>query len=450
MAILAQRKEDDKSSENDTVDTNDEDKKKANEAYSTLRDAAMKAYHSLVVYGSSMDLSAQSGDSNISNSDDEVVLLSETRRKRLLTAGRKLWMEIRGNPEIFSDMVLSSSQVDSSQSVDVSSYEGKKSKAIAGAYARAVTARLVFLNYIDTRSSIGRAPELFNGEWDDTKTASLQELKFGLKLFSRAGKTMLEHKKDARSSYDTLSLAVSCFDAISDLASGGNEEAAKEVQKLYDEAFDAIALLPNAASLFGQLDSNRVPRKGDDVKHVPWQRLVLKNLERVESFVDSHCNVFKGTEDDSIKQSASKLSTLQRFLPSLARLCCKHGSHFMKIREYENANKCLKIALASSNNCLIGVKRELDPDCKSKSNTMLQNLEKELVVVTIEAFYLLSLSYQRSGMKDKAVLCLDKIESFMQEQHDRDMELHSKVMNMLSDGKAFVFSEGAATSSLAG
>ena len=81
---------------------------------------------------------------------------------------------------------------------------------------------------------------------------------------------------------------------------------------------------------------------------------------------------------------------------------------------------------------------------------MLHNLESELVVVTIEAFYLLSVSYQSSGQKDKALMCLDSVEKYMKEQHIRDNDLHSTVMNKLSNGKDFVFSEGAATSSLEG
>ena len=81
---------------------------------------------------------------------------------------------------------------------------------------------------------------------------------------------------------------------------------------------------------------------------------------------------------------------------------------------------------------------------------MLHNLESELVVVTIEAFYLLSVSYQSSGQKDKALTCLDQVEQYMNQQHTSDNDLHSTVMNKLSSGKDFVFSEGTATSALEG
>ena len=471
MAILTHRKDEQNASKSTSeINLNNDDKKESNDAYAKLRDAAMKAYHSLVVYGSSMDLSAQSSSTR-DNNNDVAVLLSSVRRARLLDVGKNLWMTIRNNPDLWA----------ANECCDFVSFEGKKSKATAGAYSRAIAARLIFLNYIDTRCTIGRAPELHCGrDGNDNTNASLQELIFGLKLFSRAGRALLEHnRKDARSSYDSLSLAVSCYDAISAMATNGNGEAADNVKELFDEAFDAVSMLPNAASLFGeqqQSGNDRVPRKKDG-KQVPWQSLVLTNLEKAESFVDSHCNVFRSVGGGH--HSTSNLATLQRFLPSLARLCYKvrhallleyvvifflgplltsttslctqHGSHFVKLREHENANKALQIALKSTNSCINEVRKELDQESKSsKSRQMLHNLESELVVVTIEAFYLLSVSYQSSGQKDKALTCLDQVEQYMKEQHTSDNDLHSTVMNKLSSGKDFVFSEGTATSALEG
>ena len=82
---------------------------------------------------------------------------------------------------------------------------------------------------------------------------------------------------------------------------------------------------------------------------------------------------------------------------------------------------------------------------------MIHNLEAELVVVSIEALHLLSICYQSSpGGKKKALRCLDRIETYMKEQYDRDNELFSSVMNRLSNGDSFIFSEGGATSALEG
>jgi len=451
VATLAHRKEEDNASRvsnNNDMNMN-QIKKESNDAYGKLRDAAMKAYHSLVVYGSSSDLSAQSVDKE--NNSNNVVQLSDVRRSRLLEMGRKLWMTIRNNPDLFNDMISQDSKVSVADGSGdfVTSFEGLKSKAIAGGYARAVAARLVFLNYIDTRCSVGSsAPQLHPVSNVASKsTASLQELVFGLKLFSRAGRVILEHNKDARASFDSLSLAVSCFDNISTMATNGNGEAADQLKDIIEEAFHAISMLSNSASLFGQLEGgggDRIPRKKDAGKNVaPWQSLVIRNLELAESFVDAHCNV---------STSTSKLATLSHYLPSLSRLSLKHGSHFLKLgKEHENAKKALRIALSATNQCLSEVRKELDQESKSpKSRQMLQNLEKEMVVVSIESFFMLSASYQSSGEKKKALMCLDSVEKYTNEQNDRDNALQTNITNTLSSGKDFVFSEDAATSALEG
>ena len=319
---MAQGKEKDNVS---NLNMNDKDKKKINAAYANLRDAAAKAYHALVIYGSSIDLSCQGEGSEAKDkSTDSVSTMSEARRSRLHDVGRNLWMTIRNNFELFNDMVGNTS----SEAVgeDFALFEGQKCKAVAGGYARVIAARLVFLDYIDTRCSIGRPPVLHDASLSDgRKSPSLQELVFGLKLFSRAGRAILDHnRKDARASFDSLSLALACFDAISMMAAGGNGEAGDQLKGLYDESFEAFTMLPDSASLFGaERDKDdgdtQVVRRND----VPWQKLVIKSLERAESFIDNHCNVFKTKSSTAGDLSASKLATLQRYLPSLARLCYK-------------------------------------------------------------------------------------------------------------------------------
>lgn len=129
----------------------------------------------------------------------------------------------------------------------------------------------------------------------------------------------------------------------------------------------------------------------------------------------------------------------------------QHGSHFVKLEDYESAGKALQIALKSTDACLSEVRHELEegPRRRSKAAQILHNLETELVVVSIEAFYLLSVSYMKSGSKGKALMCLDRIERYMSEQHARDDELYSNVMDRLSSGED-VFSEGGAVSALEG
>ena len=114
MAILAHRKDE------LSFSTNEEDRK-SNIADLQLRDAAATAYHSLVMYGSSVDLSATTSAEDDSN---DTAVLSDTRRSRLLDIGRNLWMSIRNNPELFSGTI---SQDKANDGSDFASFEDKES-----------------------------------------------------------------------------------------------------------------------------------------------------------------------------------------------------------------------------------------------------------------------------------------------------------------------------------
>ena len=294
------------------LNRDDETKRNGNVVYLRLRDAASKAYHALVAYGSSMDLSIEM--------KNDGRFLSEARRSKLLDVGRNLWMNIRNNPELFNDAIP---QDGGAGGDEFATFDGRKNMAatiartVAGGYIRAIAARLVFLNYIDTRCGIGRPPKLHDPnsvQGDSARSSpSPQELVFGVKLFSRSGRAILEHdRKGAQGSYDLLTLAACCFDAIAIMASSGSGEAAQRLKDSLDEAFDAMTMLANAASLLGEPKCVGDGDNEHDGVVVPWQTLVLKDLERVESFVNDHCS-----------HSTSKFATLQRFLPSLARLCYK-------------------------------------------------------------------------------------------------------------------------------
>jgi tetratricopeptide (TPR) repeat protein len=403
-----------------------------------------------------MDLSSNEKEQAEKNAKNDVVVmvsslfLSESRRKKLLDVGRSLWMTIRNNPELFNDSSMIP-EVDESTVVAGRSllFKDRQNKAVASGYARAIAARLIFVDYINTRCSVGIPPKLqeaidrMEGA-DNTyrSTPSLQEVVFGLKTFSRSGLAILKHDRKC-AAYDLLSLASSCFEYISSMAESGNTEAAVGLKDSLDECFDALSMLPNAASLFGE---SRIENTTHDFQQdaivKPWQTLVLNALEGAKSFIDRHCR------SDMISVHR------QRFLPTVARLCCKHGAFFVKLCQYENAEKALSIALNSTNDCLNEIRQELENDNNDNNRKLkggrqaLHNLEAELVVLSIEAFYLLSVTYQSSSKKEKAIICLDRIQSYMEEQHARDNELHSQVMTTLGSGKDFVFSERGSISSI--
>ena len=486
---------------NNTYNNNEqrETEKKDGMHVTQLRHAAMETYHALVQYGSLFDLSAYEDDiedavkdkdeSATKNAGTNDIFVSEVRRSRLVKMGRSLWMTIRSNPELFNDLIsenCASSGVGDSLwrgGDDFPSFEAKKCQAIASGYVRAIAARLIFLDYIDTRCHIGCPPKLHGRSSPHSAHGrgipSAEELVFGFKIFSRAGTAILTHgrEKDARASHDTLSLAVCCFDAIQDMAKKGNGQAAQELKGLLDEAFDAYSMLTNAASLFGYMATTQCSLPRDDFNSSlfsssveqnvveKWPSLVLAHLKQAENFLKENCNVsfannYIDDHDDGrdIPQNISKLIALQRYLPSLARLASKHGSHFAKLgakkgdsQFYDHANGALHVALKTTDCCLREIRQALEDEShqrdkkKGMNLQVLHNLEAELIVVSIEAFYLLSFVYQSTGKKEQAIVCLDQIEKYMQEQQHMDERLFSNVMNALCEGKEFIFSETGAS-----
>lgn len=248
-------------------------------------------------------------------------------------------------------------------------------------------------------------------------------------------------------------------------------EAAEEIKGLLDDAFDAFSLLPNAAAQFAEQSE-----KNSNEAVNNWPSLVIEHLKQAKKLLDDFCNL----DSNGSRLTVSRAAILQRYLPSLARLCYKvssgeiesardgsevclhlnssslqHGSQLVKIDECEHARNALHIALDTTNSSLnevrAAIKKENDPlnDLSSRKVKGLQlqvlhNLEADLVVVTIEAFYVLSNIFQSEGQHDKAIQCLDMIEKYMEEQKDRDDELYAAAMSKVDSD---LFSEGAITAS---
>ena len=324
--------------------------------------------------------------------------------------------------------------------------EQKRQRAIAGGYIRTIAVRLIFLQYIDTRCSKGCPPTLHDRrDGNKAQTPSPKELVFGLKVLSKGGRAILQHGKTARDSHDTLSLAISCFNVLSGMAKSDGEAANEMKDVLLDEAFDVYSALPNAAALFEKEHHADMSTKEDDAStqadnsSVDWPTIILQHLDAAKNFIDEHCN--EALNDEG--KSALKYAALQRFLPQLARLCLKQGSHFAEIGMNEHAMKALNIDLTATNSCLANIKQEKDRTEKKNEAQMLQNLEADIVVLSIESFYLLSTVLQSLGEKQDALGCLDQVEIYMNEKHERDEELHGNTMSDLGSGNDFVFSEDA-------
>lgn len=357
---------------------------------------------------------------------------------------RDLWKIIRTNPDLFNDIIsdVTTNNFDITAS---SSLEQKRQRAIAGGYIRTIAVRLIFLTYIDTRCSRGCPPTLHERhDGNKAHNPSPKELVFGLKVLSKGGRAILQHEKSARDSHDALSLAISCFNVLSGMAQN-NGEAANELKDVLDEAFDVYSSLPNAAALFEGEQADSMSSKGEDSSTqadaaiVDWPTIVLKHLDAATNFIDEHCNAALSEES----KSALKYAALQRFLPQLAKLCLKQGSHFADIGMNEHAMKALNIDLTATNSCIYHVKEEKARTQKKNEANMLQKLAADVVQVSIESLYVLSAVLQTLGRKQDAIGCLDQVEKYLTEQHGLDKELYGETMNALGNGEDFVFSEDA-------
>lgn len=293
----------------------------SNIIYANLRNSSFKAHKCLVEYGSVVDMSTQeNGDDDHSINGDDFKennpILCEDRRSKLMKFGKNLWIIVRSNPDLFNDIISrENGENDGGDESFISLFEGKKHQAVAGGYIRAIAARLVLLNYIDTGGRIGHPPSLRQHEL----LTSVKTLGFGLKTFCRAGRAILTYNKsDPRGAYDSLSLAKSCFNTIQTL-SKTNGEAANELPGLVDEAFDVFFMLPNAASIFGSSSA-------DEIGGIKWPSLVMSHLKQAETFLNENCDTSFDNGElrcEESKTPGSKFAILQRYMPLLARLCYK-------------------------------------------------------------------------------------------------------------------------------
>lgn len=292
----------------------------------------------------------------------------------------------------------------------------QKHRAAASGYVRAIAARLVLIEHIRTKNKITPELILFPSEIDAASDkdkmlnpntepgesspskaspptssprpnlspvpkASCNELEFGLKSFARAGRAVLMHGADSNAAYSMLSLAVGCWEGMvakaehesiataSTKVSSKNTspltEAAESARRNLDEAFDGLALLPDAASLVSTHPNASLPfiqlkidhqnmKQSDDTsspspqkkKHASsdneaanhTQRVgspchVLAQLKRLEDFVARICLCREAKDTNGTANefdsytiqdaAAANLAVVQRYLPCLARVSYK-------------------------------------------------------------------------------------------------------------------------------
>jgi len=422
--------------------------------YSKLLKHAISAHSLLIELGSFVELG------NFEHGA-KCAMLEKNIRGQLNNSGRKMWLLIKNNPQLFRDHVTSVTQSEDPTNVNVT-HDGERDlaqdaksllhimerkRAAASGYIRCIAARLVLIENIRTlklpipeleykTNSIGR--EIFRPTCD--------EMEFGLKCFSRAGRAILTHASDPFVAYLTLSMAITCWEGIRAYDHGDNEVSQpKHASKLHtDDVFESFLLLVESASQVAISDVRAtLPEKKGSIGS---PESILHHLCRLKDFVTSQrlrSVISSGGEPHAEEKtkieeaSATNLLTIQRYLPSLARICYKHGNRFARLANYTSAEEALHIALCTTDECLAKVRKEIEKKKNGKEMKLgrfhqsLQIQEQEMLVLSKQSFYVLCRVFQSTGKKIEANKCLDRIETYIDHQQQRDDEIFRDTMNHL-------------------
>lgn len=290
---------------------------------------------------------------------------SESTRERWRNVGRSIWMMIRSHPAVFSD---------------AKQHRNLSSRAISGGYTRAIAARLILLNGFLTKDSDLVALKM-NSEDESSSVLSMDELEFGLKCFSRAGRCLLSNENDSDSntsklSFVTLHLASICWKAMKvEISKSPTDSFERErIENAFEEAFDAMAILPDAAVFVYSCTTITASKvKLGDADHI------VELLEDLNRLVMS---------DDFMS-----LSKKQRFLPVLARTAYKQGNRLAKNGSYSKSRECLRISLSATDVSLAAIRAESGESTSDSVKTQ----EQELLVISKECFYVLAHTCQATG-----------------------------------------------------
>ena len=333
--------------------------------YSRLLNHARGSYEAYTKEGRAIELgelnrstsSPLSHNSNESDSDNRCnddKMIDQEFRSQLNAFGTSIWNLIQKHSELFIDTATEKTNeggnlldTEKENNKDVNVVE--KNRGAASGFIRSLACRLILISKLQTRgleipqlvlsnSSPSSISASNTEESSPLPSALSSELEFGLKCLARAGRAIISHSDDYNSAYDTLSLAVVCWNGIKgsrkkvvdreqSVASGVNRDHSSA------EAFNALLLLPDCASKLTLRDNDTASdvrgRRGEVCDNRPSHK-VIAELQRLEKFVDDQIvlpsrDCEKGR--DQIGPSCS-LFVLQHYLPSLARVGYKVWSDY--------------------------------------------------------------------------------------------------------------------------
>lgn len=293
-------------------------------------------------------------------------------RESFRTIGKSLWMTIRSNPAAFHDHLSRNQQIHPNGSNNSDESTNATNRAAASGYIRGIAARLILIDFITTKGS--GTPSLVistltvSSSESTQPTASVSELEFGVKCFARSGRALLAHGDNPVAAFGVLSLSVKFWEGLVTKTRATNSKAESSralegdvrpvgigavAENIFDEAFDAILLLPDAASLIPStcsaveesLHAQPIKHNGDGNQSCALGTAghVLSQVQIINEVLDKiridRCE--KGS--DIIALTPGGVLFVQRYLPALAKTGYKVSQLIVSWFHYyqRTANMCL-------------------------------------------------------------------------------------------------------------
>ena len=370
--------------------------------YKVLNDEAMSAHIEFVAYSQSIELGNRSicfqeTDETI----DDITFLDANHRSKLCGIGKQLWSLVCANPNFFYDFVSESSSIlvdkksknherESQDPIirEEESLSKQKLRAASSGHIRAISARLILIDsiitchrnvpklrfhkeqfFLSTKNERSEEQSMNQSDHWQLLTKASEDLEFGIKSFSRAGRSILAHSSSPQLAYSVLSLAADCWESINEMVQINRQKNENTNEDTYDKistiknqtmehAFETYMLLPDAASSTQKLlvveqteiiscdESNYQTKCSSDD--------IIRQLQRVEHFVLSHETANDRPNQtlmtcESLKAGTTNLLLVQLYYPSIAQLASKYGHYFAKLSEYGHSRKALQISLGMTN-----------------------------------------------------------------------------------------------------
>ena len=219
--------------------------------YSKLLDISISVHQNLVELGKHLELGNISIDAQSASSATH--FLDKESRDTFISHGRKLWKLVQKNPGTFCDYVKTDNSDNRSELVTrVKVRNLENDRAGSSGFIRAIAGRLVLMEKLSTACCTDdespSTPTLIRNCKDGLPSATLEEMEFGIKCFSRAGKAIFtcacEYNDAANSSF---SLVLRFWEGMKMLVErkNGSPTIESPLIRCSEEVIESQAFLPD-------------------------------------------------------------------------------------------------------------------------------------------------------------------------------------------------------------